>query len=157
MNPFQSLHDYEEFIYTLPQRFSCISRSTLVVVRRGARIVTVSGEIAFPNGHRLVIKERLTSDNGPLTLVRYGYEAWRGSEKLYWYDSQPHPNDLSLASTHPHHKHVPPNIKHHRIPAPELSFTRPNLPPLIREIERLLLDKQPPAPVPPDKQERSVS
>ena len=28
----------------------------------------------------------------------------------------------------PHHKHVPPNIKQHRVPAPEMSFTRPNLP-----------------------------
>jgi len=27
-------------------------------------------------------------------------------------------------------------IKHHRVPAPELSFTRPNLPVLIAEIER---------------------
>jgi len=31
-----------------------------------------------------------------------------------------------------------PSIKHHRIPAPELSFTRPNLPVLIEEVERLL-------------------
>jgi hypothetical protein len=38
--------------------------------------------------------------------------------------------------THPHHKHIPPNIKHHRIPAPDVSFTRPNLPFLIEEIER---------------------
>lgn len=28
-------------------------------------------------------------------------------EKLYWYDSQPHPNDPILQNTHPHHKHVP--------------------------------------------------
>ena len=56
-----------------------------------------------------------------------------------WYDSFPHPNDPSLASTDPHHKHVPPNIKHHRVPAPDLSFTRPNLPFLIEEIERQVL------------------
>jgi hypothetical protein len=30
-----------------------------------------------------------------------------------------------------------PDVKHHRIPAPEMSFTRPNLPVLIREIEAL--------------------
>ncbi len=42
----------------------------------------------------------------------------------------------------PHHKHVPPDIKHHHIPAPGLSFTRPNLPFLIEEIERQVL--QPP-------------
>jgi len=44
-----------------------------------------------------------------------------------------------LAATHPHHKHIPPDIKHHRIPAPGLSFTRPNLPVLIAEIKRELL------------------
>jgi len=35
-------------------------------------------------------------------------------------------------------KHVPPDIKRHRIPAPELSFTGPNLPVLIEEVEQLL-------------------
>lgn len=51
------------------------------------------------------------------------------------YDDFPHPNDLTLASTMPHHKHIPPDIKHHRIPAPNMSFERPNLPALIQEIE----------------------
>lgn len=138
MNPYQSLPDYEEFVYTLRQSFSSITSSTLVVVRRGALIVTVSGEIVFPKGYRLVVKERLTFDAGPLVLEHYGYEVWRGNEKLYWYDSQPHPHDSTLAVTHPHHKHTPPDIKHHRIPAPELSFTEPNLPYLIREVEQLL-------------------
>ena len=48
-------------------------------------------------------------------------------------------NDPTLQSTYPHHKHIPPDIKHHRIPAPEMSFTRPNLPFLIEEIEREIL------------------
>ena len=138
MNPFQSLRDYEELVYTLSQQFPSISYSTLVVVHRSARMAIVSGEIAFAKEHRLVVKERLTFDNGPIVLIRYGYEAWRGSEKLYWYDSQPHPADSDLATTHPHHKHIPPNIKHHRVPAPEISFTQPNLPFLIQEIEQLL-------------------
>lgn len=30
-----------------------------------------------------------------------------------------------------------PDIKRHRVPAPEIRFTRPNLPLLIREIEEL--------------------
>lgn len=34
-------------------------------------------------------------------------------------------------------KHIPPDIKHHRVPAPDLSFTRLNLPALITEIEAL--------------------
>ena len=60
-----------------------------------------------------------------------------GGEKLYWYDPQPHSNDPTLTSTAPHHKHVPPDIKHHRIPAPGLSFDRANLPLLIEEVERI--------------------
>lgn len=50
-----------------------------------------------------------------------------------------HPDNLALASTHPHHKHVPPDIKHNRIPAPNLTFTAPNLPFLIEEIEQTVL------------------
>ncbi len=37
-----------------------------------------------------------------------------------------------------YHKHIPPDIKHRRIPAPEMSFTQPNLPVLIRELESLI-------------------
>ena len=74
---------------------------------------------------------------GSLIIEGYSYEVWQGNEKLYWYDSQPHPSDAALASTHPHHKHVPPDIKHNRIPASGLSFTPPNLPFLIEEIETI--------------------
>ena len=138
-NQFRSLHDYETFIYSLPQRVSDIVSSTLVVARRGARFATVVGEIIFDGGYRLVVKERLNFHSGPIVLQRYGYEVWCGTDKLYWYDSQPHPDDPHLASTHPHHKHVPPDIKHNRIPAPGLSFDRPNLPFLIEEIQQEFL------------------
>jgi hypothetical protein len=73
-----------------------------------------------------------------LSIKSYGYEVWQDNEKLYWYDSQPHPHEPSLASSHPHHKHVPPDIKHNRIPAPNLTFTAPNLPFLIEELEGVL-------------------
>jgi len=82
VNPFQSLRDYEEFVYTLPQQVPSIASSTLTVVHRGARLVTVTGEINFPGGYRLVVRERLTFDAGPLVLTRYGYEVWKGQEKL---------------------------------------------------------------------------
>jgi len=139
MNPFQSLRDYETFVYTLQHSFPQIVRSTLVVARRGRLFAELSGELILASGHRLVVYERLTWDTGPLKLEGYSYEVWHGSEKLYWYDSQPHPGDPTLASTAPHHKHAPPDIKHHRIPAPDLSFTPPNLTFLIQEIETALL------------------
>jgi hypothetical protein len=138
MNPFQSLRDYEEYVYTLRQRFPSIERSNLVLIRRGKRTAILQGEIGFAQGYRISLKERLSYDKGPISIEDYGYELWCNNEKLAWYDSQPHPNDPELASSHPHHKHIPPDIKHHRIPAPNMSFTQPNLAALIREVEMLI-------------------
>ena len=67
----------------------------------------------------------------------YGYEVWRENEKLFWYDSQFHPEDASLQATPPH-KHTPPDIKHHRLPAPQMSFSRPNLAEASAEMEVLM-------------------
>ncbi len=138
MNPFQSLHDYEEFVYRLPHDVAAVIYSTLIIARRGARMATLAGEIALADGYRIVVRERLTFDSGAVVIEQYGYEAWRNNEKLYWYDSQAHPDDSTLASTHPHHKHIPPDIKHHRVPAPGLSFMAPNLLQMIREVETLI-------------------
>ena len=133
----RTLLDYELFIYALQDDYPNIQMSTLTVVRQASDVATVEGELFFHHDLRLRVLEVVRFDLTPPRLSRYGYEVWRGSEKLYWYDSHPHPNDPSLAATHPHHKHVPPDIKHHRIPAPGLSFTDPNLPSLIQEIEQL--------------------
>ncbi len=92
----------------------------------------------FEEGYCLVIRERLVYTRLPMVIDWYGYEVWKGDEKLHWYDSQPHPDDITLQSTEPHHKHIPPDIKHHRIPAPGMSFTVPNLPFLIAEIIELV-------------------
>ena len=138
MNPFRSLSEYEKFIYTLQQRFPSISQSTLTVARRGRGFAVLTGELIISGRFRLAAREILTWDAGDLAIQHYGYEVWLGAEKFYWYDPQPHPDDPSLASTPPHHKHVPPDIKHHRVPAPGLRFDGPNLPLLIEEVESIL-------------------
>lgn len=140
MNPFRSLADYEAFIYTLPQRYSTIRRSTLVVVRRGDSVAIVHGEIEFSQGVRLIVREKVSFARTDGENEGYGYEVWQGSALLYWYDSQPHPHVPELQINHPHHKHIPPDIKHNRVPAPSLSFSSPNLPFLIEEIEQTVLD-----------------
>jgi len=132
--PLQSLANYSRFVAQLFDR-AAVKRSTVVVWSEGPYTSTAEGEILFSNGIRLRMREELDFDAGLITA--YGYEVYRGSERLYWYDDFPHPDDPNLAATHPHHKHIPPDIKHHRIPAPEMSFTQPNLPVLIREIEEL--------------------
>lgn len=137
-NAMRSADDYELFLYTLAERFSSIRSSTLVFERRGSTLARVAGEIMFERGFRIVVRERVVFNRLPATIEWYGYEIWQGEQKLCWYDSQPHPDDPTLQSTHPHHKHVPPDIKHHRIPAPAMSFNRPNLPTVIREVEQAL-------------------
>lgn len=138
MNLFQSLRDYEEFIYTLKSTFPSIQRSSLIVVRRGKRTAFVQGEIAFAKGYRIAIRERLSFDRDQVVIESYGYEFWQHEKKIAWYDSQPHPNDASLAGTFPHHKHIQPNIKHNRVPAPDMNFDKPNLPFVIHEVESML-------------------
>lgn len=138
MNPFQSLSNYENFVYTLPQRYHLIQLSTLVLARRGKMMATLQGELLLNGGFRLVIVERLSTDVQTVEIEEYGYEVWRNGDLLYWYDSQPHPHIPHLQSTHPRHKHIPPDIKHNRIPAPGFSFSKPNLPLLMDEIKNLL-------------------
>jgi len=131
-----SLPEYEEFIYSLQEHFQSIITSTLVVKRRSINSAQIKGTLFFENDIILRILE--TIDFITQEIVDYSYEVHQGSEKLYWYDCWPHPDDPTLASTHPHHKHIPPDIKHNRIPTEIISFDRPNLPALITEIESLL-------------------
>ncbi|MDE3068984.1 MAG: hypothetical protein KGJ60_15745 [Verrucomicrobiota bacterium] len=93
------------------------------------------GEVYFRNGIRLRMRE--DPDFDAALIASYGCEVDRGSDRLFWYDDFPHPADQSPTSTFPHHKRVPPDIRRHRIPAPQIHFHRPNLPALIAEIEAL--------------------
>ena len=133
-NPLASLTSYSQFIAQLLDRPD-VERSTVAVWTESRYTGVAEGEVAFRSGLRLRVREEL--DFADELITSYGYELHRGAERLSWYDDFPHPNDPSLASTFPHHKHVPPDIKHNRVPAPEMSFERPNLPVLLREIEDL--------------------
>jgi hypothetical protein len=141
-NPLRSVQDYELFLYTLGDQFPALRQSTVTLVHLGATLARVTGELVFDRDIRIVVRERLIFDRLPAVIDWYGYEVWQGDQKLCWYDPQPHPGERCLESTYPHHKHIPPDMKHNRIPAPDLSFDRPNLPVLIREVERLIVSLQ---------------
>lgn len=132
-----SVEEYEKFLYSLQSTFPSIKVSTLVLKRQWQTVAILEGEILFAPDIRHFARERIDFARG--RILGYTYDVWKGTEKIYWYDSQDHPNDPALLGTRPHHKHVPPNIKHHRIPAPHLSFTTPNLPFLIQEIVENIL------------------
>ena len=133
-NPLESLDNYSRFVAQLLDRPG-VERSTIAVWSDSPYTGIVEGEVFLSNGIRLRLREELDFDAGLITS--YGYEVYQHEERLYWYDDFPHPNDPALASTFPHHRHVPPDIKRNRIPAPRISFTRPNLPVLVQEAEEL--------------------
>jgi hypothetical protein len=135
VNPLASLVEYSRLIANVLDRAS-VQRSTVAVWSDSPFTGTAEGEVLFLGGIRLRMRQELDFDAA--LIAAYGYEVYRNEERLYWYDDFPHPDDSTLASTHPHHKHVPPDIKHHRVPAPNMSFSRPNLPVLIQEIESLI-------------------
>ena len=157
--PLFSPDAYQAFLYTLPELYPSVIRSTLTYIASGRLFGRVEGMMIFDQNIVLCVQEYLNFD---LHVIEgYGYEVscskistdspdfpgaseycradYPHKNKAYWYDSFPHPNDAALVSTLPHHKHVPPDIKHHRLPAPGLSFTRPNLPVLIEEVQRKVL------------------
>jgi hypothetical protein len=139
-SPLESLAAYSRFLADLLHQ-PRIESSTLRVWSDSPYTGIAEGEILFASGVRLRMREELDFDAGLITS--YGYEVYRGDERLYWYDDFPHPNDPALASTHPHHKHIPPDIKRHRIPAPGMSFSQPNLSMIFQEIQELDEDSHP--------------
>ena len=89
-NPLRTSEDYELFLHALTDQFPSVRRSTVTLIRRVATLARVIGELYFDGDVRLVVRERLVYHRLPVVIDWYGYEVWRGNEKLYWYDSQPH-------------------------------------------------------------------
>jgi abortive infection bacteriophage resistance protein len=78
--PLRTLEDYELFLYTLTEQFNSIRHSTVTLLRRGASLARVSGELHFDKKFRLVLLERILAERLPATIEAYGYEVWRGQE-----------------------------------------------------------------------------
>ncbi len=135
-NSLKSLGEYSIYVAEILDR-SIVEHSTVTVWSVSKYTGIAEGEVFLTDEYRLRMREELDFDVGLITS--YGYEVYRGGEKLYWYDDFPHPHDATLALTYPHHKHIQPGIKHNRIPAPGMSFSRPNLTALVDEIEELIL------------------
>jgi hypothetical protein len=134
-SPLGSLSEYSLFVAEELDR-STVERSTVMIWSESPYTGIAEGEVFFNGGLRLRIRQELDFDARLITS--YGYEIYKEEQRLFWYDDFPHPNDSALAVPYPHHKHLPPDIKHNRVPAPQMSFTQPNLPVLIREVEELI-------------------
>jgi len=130
-----TFEEYCALIASLPDQFPSIQSSTLTVYTIGPFAAEVEGSLTFETGYVFDVWELL--DLSTRTIRSYSYELNHAGERIWWYDPTEHPEDATLSSSYPHHKHVQPDIKHHRIPAPELSFTYPNLLSLIEEIDSI--------------------
>ena len=76
-----------------------VVRSTVAVWSDNPYTGVAEGEVLLANGLRLRMREELDFEAGLITS--YGYEVYRGDERLYWYDDFPHPNDPALVVTAP--------------------------------------------------------
>jgi hypothetical protein len=134
---------YGQLVYSLPDTYPTIQRSTLVLATIGPTLAKLEGQVTFKGDVILDVWELVDFD--ARRILHYSYEVYRTGEKILWYDPFEHPHMPELASTYPHHKHVLPDIKHNRVPAPGISFDQPNLPCLIEEIKREILPPSSPA------------
>jgi len=133
-SPLENFESYSVFVYTLGDRHSCVIRSTLSLAPIGATLARLEGRIECQNGVRLEVWELI--DFAARRIRTYSYEMYRAGEKICWYDAWEHPEIPALASTFPHHKHMLPNLRDNRVPAPGISFQSPNLNTVLEEVRR---------------------
>ena len=84
MNPFLSLPEYEQFVYTLQQQYSAVLRSTLTIARQGRGLARLTVELHLINVYRLMISEILIWYSGSLLIQTYDYEIWCACDKRKW-------------------------------------------------------------------------
>lgn len=130
-----SREEYENLLYALPGRYPAVAASTLRLYHNSSTTGFVRGVVQFRNGLELSVFEYIDLTDGE--LLNYSYEVFREGQKIRWYDPQPHPEDVSLQKTFPHHYHEEPDIRRHRVPAHGISTMVPNLPTLIADCEQL--------------------
>lgn len=73
-NPLRSPADYESFIYSLREQFPVIRRFTVRLVRRGATLAQVVGELYFDKNVRL--SDPMSRGLRPLRELRAKVEVW---------------------------------------------------------------------------------
>ncbi len=73
-NRLRTVEDYELFLYTLREKFPSIRHSTITLIRKGASLARVTGELSFDKEIQLVVRERIVYDRLPAIIDWYGYE-----------------------------------------------------------------------------------
>jgi hypothetical protein len=131
--PLDDIASYSTFIYTLAERHAFVTSSKLALAPIGATLAQLEGRIECLGGIHLEVWELI--DFATRRIRAYSYEVYRG-DKICWYDSWAHPEIPALASTFPHHRHILPHLRDHRVPAPGISFQSPNLDVVLNDVRR---------------------
>jgi len=132
--PLDDIANYSRFVYALRERHSFVTGSTLALAPIGATLAKLEGRIDCQSGIHLEVWELV--DFATRSIRAYSYEVYREGEKVCWYDPWEHPEIPALAATFPHHKHMPPNLREHRVPAPGIGFAAPNLDVVLEDVRR---------------------
>jgi hypothetical protein len=135
--PLDDIASYSAYVYTLQERRPFVTGSTLTVAPMGATLAKVEGRVECEGGVCLEVWELV--DFVAHRIRSYSYEVYRAGEKVGWYDAWPHPETPGLAATFPHHKHVTPDLRHHRVAAPGIRFDAPNLDVVLEDIRAAFL------------------
>jgi hypothetical protein len=96
---------YGALIYSLQERYPSIQRSTLVLATIGPTLAKLEGQVMFAGDRLLDVWELIDFEAG--CIRSYSYEIYQAGEKIAWYDPFEHAHIPELASTYPHHKHIP--------------------------------------------------
>ncbi len=129
---FPTIREYETLVYDLPSRYPQIHESTLVLATLGATFARLEGRVVFGGGLVFDVWELIDFSEG--RIRNYSYELSKDGERLWWCDPFEHPEKPELAASFPHHRHVPPDLRHNRVLAPGIGFDHPNLPQLVEQI-----------------------
>jgi hypothetical protein len=132
--PLDDIASYSAFVYTLRERHPFVTGSTLALATIGASLAKLEGHIECRGGIRLEIWELI--DFTAKRIRSYSYEVYRDGAKACWYDAWEHPEIPALSSTLPHHRHVLPNLRDNRVPAPGVSYASPNLDVILNDVRR---------------------
>ena len=133
--PLDDIASYSAWVYSLAERHPNVTGSTLALAPIGATLARLEGGIECEDGFHVAVWELV--DFSEHRIRTYSYEVYRDGEKIGWYDPWPHPEIAELAATFPHHKHVPPDLRHRRVPAPGIGFETPNLDVVLADVQRV--------------------
>jgi uncharacterized protein DUF6516 len=132
--PLDDIASYSAFVYGLTDRHSFVTNSTLTLAPIGATLAKLEGRIECRDGIHLEIWELI--DFAARRIRTYSYEVYLRNEKICWFDAWEHPEIPELAFTFPHHKHILPDLRNHRVPAPGISFEGSNLDVVLEDVRR---------------------